>query len=248
MPSEISKKNGGTTAIANHAPMSMTPGSMKDGNPEDVILPRIHLFQGLQEEVERYDPNGVGHKPGTFIETLEFGAWDHREFCPVLGWHEWIKFFEPRGSGIEYRTRNKSEVPTEDLKFGSAPNGVGSAAIGFINYVVLFKDAPNDPVILSFKSTDMTVGKTLYTLQLRRLSLARQESKSKVKTGHITSNLYELGCIKKKNAKGQWFGKSIRPVGLPDEKLWGQVVSCYDALSEAIIAATDDEEGSDTPF
>src|SRR5438309_1260169 len=106
------------TQLANRAPhagaitQSQGPvmGRLQGEEQDDIVLPRIHIFQGLPKERELYGdrPDGAPWREGDLINTLSREPVPMGKFTPIFGYVEFIRFKEPRGSGLEYRTREKS--------------------------------------------------------------------------------------------------------------------------------------------
>lgn len=168
--------------------------------PEDVILPRAHLYQGLPAEAEQY---GDGFKPGDIINQLTGEKIKSRKFTPILAWNQWTKWKEPRGSGIEYTLRNKRDVPPEDLEW-DREGGKPPVAQQSMNFVVLF-DGLDTPLVLSFKSKSLKAGRSLNSIEKIR--------------GARGPGFYELQTKKEQNAKGTFLVPVIRPIGDPPKAL-----------------------------
>lgn len=218
-----------TQALANTTQGAITrPQSrniLSGEEEDDVIIPRVHIMQGLPAEKEMYGKLDEG----TFVNTVTGEIIDGRRFIPVFGWVEYIKFRESRGSGIEYRTRNKSDVPPEDLAFDTQ-NGKPPACTRFINFAVLF-EGTSDLVVLSFKSTGIAVGKTLNTLEKYR--------------GSKGAGLYEISLKPKKNAKGAWLHPQIRPLGDPQPDDKAMVEGFAMSMSPADVKTNFDQSGDE---
>ena len=224
------------------APMPSGFGAMVNAEQEDFSLDRLSLIQGTQMEREMHGD----HERGTWVYASTGEAVDIRDlkFVPVMGYNEWIKYSEGgAGSGIEYRTMHKADVPAEDLEWGTGRKGVGTAAVKHVNWVVLF-EGHQIPVILSFKKTSIKSGQALM-----RMEAARQAA---VKDGETTSpGAYVLEIRDKKFAEGSALIPVPRPAGDAASDHMEAAISWYNRLGDpnAVVgrvaaAATDD----DLPF
>lgn len=194
-------------------------GQLSNGDAEDLTLPRAHIVQDMKSEKEKY---GKDAKEGTIVNTLTGEIIKGKKFVPIMGWKEWIKWKEPRGSGMEYKTRNKAEVPPEDLSWNNGKPSVTE----YMNWVVVF-DGCDMPVVLSFSSTNMKTGKTLATLQ-------------QIAGGGF--NLYALEIKDQKNDKGAWVAPIIRPAGKPDGKLLELAKQFSASFAGKTVEASSDDE------
>ena len=91
-------------------------GSMANAEQEDFSIDRLCLIQGTATEIEMYGQ----HDRGTWVLSSTGAAFDvdGRKFIPISGWNEWIKYSEGGiGSGIEYRTMIKEDIPAADLEW-----------------------------------------------------------------------------------------------------------------------------------
>lgn len=192
---------------------------------EDTLIPRIHIYQGLPAERDQYGD----HKPGTLVNTVTFEEVQVAGFIPIFGWKEWIKFREPRGSGIDYRTRNKAEVPPEDLEFDRV-NGKGPKCTVFINFCVL-PEGTQEPLVLSFKSTSIAAGRTLNTLEKMR--------------GGKGPGLYAIELQKRQNSKGSWLSPRIRPLGAPKPEDLELAEALANSLSPETVKTNIEDSGGE---
>lgn len=197
-------------------------GRLQGAEPEDIVLPRIHVFQGLPKERELYGD----YREGDLINTLTKEKVAVNRFVPIFGWVEWIKFREPRGSGLEYRTRDKLQVPAKDLEWDRV-NGKPPAATKTVNWACLL-DGGEAPVVFSFKTTALKTGQTINTLETMR--------------GHRGPGMYELTLRKKENAKGKWLSPEVRPVGDPTPEQAALVQALFDSLSGATVTTNLEED------
>jgi hypothetical protein len=221
----LANSNAGGNAITRPQASGRTILAGEDA--EDTLIPRIHIYQGLPEERENFGP----HEPGAFINTITKDETPNAPFVPIFGWVEYIKFNEPRGSGIAYRTRNKSEVAPEDLEFRDRPDGKkGPACTKFINFAVLFAGNP-EPMVLSFKSTSLNAGRTLNTLEKMR--------------GSKGPGLYQVELDKKRNSKGAWLSPRIRPLGNPTPEDLELAEAFANSLSPETVKTNLDDSGAD---
>jgi hypothetical protein len=208
--SRVTTNSGPTTLVpaGGNVParaQTRAPSRLQGEEAEDTIFPRIHIFQGLPAEKEIYGK----HEDGDLINTLSGETLTtkaqlaKKRFVPVFGWVEYIKFRTPRGSGIEYRERDKRKVPAADLVW-DRQSGRPPAATKIINWVCLFEGV-DAPVVMSFKSTNLKTGQTINTLEN-----GRPEGKP---------GFYALDLQQRKNSKGAWLHPAVRPAGDPPADL-----------------------------
>ena len=225
-PTAIAKANGGGSIVKPSAPVSRLEGSDRD----DQLLPRVHLYQGLPTEAKEY---GRGFEPGDLINTITREKIGSRKFVPIMGYKEWLKWKEPRGTGMEYKKRIKTDVPPEDLCWNENevdPKKRQPRATESINWVVLFEDE-TIPLVLSFSRTSINAGKTINTLETMR--------------GHRGPGLYAFDTKEKSNDKGAWVTPVIRPVGDPPPELREMAVLLFDSLSGTTIETNPEPDAFD---
>jgi hypothetical protein len=224
------------TPLATRAPASLarptgvSNSRLEGGDRDDQLLPRIHLYQGLPNEAKEY---GRGFEPGDLINTVTREKVASRKFVPILGYKEWIKWKEPRGSGMEYKKRVKTDVPPEDLiwnehevdKKKRQPKATES-----INWVVLFEDEAV-PSVLTFSRTSLNAGKTINTLETMR--------------GNRGPGLYAFDFRDKSNEQGAWITPVIRPTGDPTPDMSELVGLLYTSLSGTTIETNPDGDDFD---
>ena len=211
---------------------------MVNAEQEDFSLDRLALVQGTQMETEMYGD----HKRGTWVSTSTGEEFDieNKSFIPVMGYAEWIKYTEGgAGSGIEYRTMNKNEVPAEDLVWGTGKKGVGYAAIKHINWIVLFAGT-EIPVILSFKKTSLKSGQAIMRLETSRQAAA-------ARTGvDPTPGAYFLDTRDKKFAEGSALIPVPRPAGDPTDDMLEGAISWFNRLGDpSDVASKVDHDNND---
>jgi hypothetical protein len=213
-------------------------GGMVNAEQEDFSLDRLALVQGTQMEKEMYGE----HERGTWVSSTTGEAFEveNHKFIPIMGYNEWIKYSEGgAGSGIEYRTMNKDDVPVEDLQWGTGKKGVGFAAIKHINWVVLF-EGTEIPVILSFKKTSLKSGQAIM-----RLETARQAAASR--TGvNPTPGAYFMDVRDKKFSEGSALIPVPRPAGDPDDDMLEAAISWFNRLGDpSEVASKVDHDNND---
>jgi hypothetical protein len=193
---------------------------------EDVMLPRVHLYQGLPAEAKQY---GKGFEAGDLINTLSNDKIVGRKFVPIYAYNQWIVWKEPRGAGIELSTRNKSEVAPEDLDWDREA-GTPPRAQKYMNFVVLF-EGETSPVVLSFTKTGINAGKSLNTLE-------------KMRTGR-GPGLYGFETKERSNDKGAWLAPNVRPLGDPDPAMKETAEAIFTSMNPAAIKTNLEESSSD---
>jgi hypothetical protein len=202
---------------------------LEGGDRDDQLVPRVHLYQGLPSEAKEY---GKGFSPGDLINTVTREKIESRNFVPILGYKEWLKWKEPRGAGLEYKHRVKTDVPPEDLVWNEGetdPKKRQPRATESINWVVLFEGQPI-PLVLGFSRTCLNSGKAINTLETMR--------------GNRGPGLYAFDTREKSNDQGAWLTPVIRPVGDPPEDLRSMATMLFESMSGTTIE-TNPPESSD---
>jgi hypothetical protein len=206
-------------------PMAPAKSRLEGGDRDDQIMPRIHMFQGLPAEVKEY---GKGYSPGDLINTVTREKIEQRNFIPILGYKEWLRWKEPRGTGLEYKKRIKTDVPPEDLVWNEAetdPKKRQPRATETINWLVMF-DGDAMPVVLGFSRTSLNAGKTINTLETMR--------------GNRGPGLYSFDFREKSNDKGAWVTPVIRPVGDPSPEMVQIANLLFESFSGTTIETNPD--------
>jgi hypothetical protein len=201
--STIVKKEDAPSNLAPAMPSGF--GAMVNAEQEDFSLDRLSLIQGTQMERDMHGD----HDRGTWVYASTGEALDINgvKFVPIMGYNEWIKYADGgAGSGIEYRTMNKTDVPSEDLVWGTGKKGVGTAAVKHVNWVVIF-EGHQIPVILSFKKTSIKSGQAIMRLEASRQAMAATKGEE------ATPGAYVLDIRDKKFAEGSALIPVPRPAG-----------------------------------
>ena len=207
---ELVKQQGGELATSQYA----RDYRMEGEDSGDTIIPRVILHQG--DISEKYYGE---HPKGTLLHSVTGEVIETRKFTPVgIAWKEWMKFGDKFGESIEYKTRNKSEVPPEDLNWnGDEP----PAASLFYNFVVMF-DGMSEPICLSMRgSSKFQRSAALALNQMEKIRASRK----------AVPGFYELEIVDRENDKGKWKDLKLRPVGNPPDELAASAFECYKALS-----------------
>jgi hypothetical protein len=219
-----------STSIAPRTQTSLAPrsgGSRLDGaDSGDLILPRVHVYQGLPTEAKLY---GRGFNPGDMINTLTGEKIEATKFVPIMGHKQWIKWKEPRGAGIEYSHRNRDEVPVEDLQWA---DGQPPVAQEYINWVVLF-EGQDVPMMFPFTKTALVAGRTINTLEGLRKNKG--------------PGLYVIEFQEKSNDKGTWVAPRIRPAGDPSDEMRETVGMLFESLSGQTVTTNQDGDAEFDP-
>jgi|TARA_R100000458_G_C8267615_1_gene242539 hypothetical protein len=239
--SNVVKKEEAPKDLA--APMPSGFGAMMNAEQEDFSLDRLSLIQGTQMEREMHGD----HDRGTWVYASTGEAVDISDlkFVPVMGYNEWIKYADGgAGSGIEYRTMNKSEVPAEDLAWGTGRKGVGTAAVKHVNWVVLF-EGHQIPVILSFKKTSIKSGQAIMRLEASRQASASAKGES------VTPGAYVLDVRDKKFAEGSALIPVPRPAGNASDDHIQNAAAWYERLgdpTQVVVKSGMSDESDDFPI
>lgn len=213
-------------------PQRQSSSRLQGEEDDDIILPRLHLFQGLPSERQIYGD----HREGDLINTLSGEKIASRDalpkFVPIFAWNLWIKFKEPRGAGIDYMTREKKDVPAADLEWVETPKGRKPGVTKIMNWVCLF-EGHSEPMVLSFKSTSIKAGQTLNTLEKMRGDSGKG------------FGLYALELQPRSNSQGAWLSPKIRPAGDPPAEMGEIALGLFNSLSGNLSVTTNVEDVSD---
>lgn len=239
MNNSLATRGGGAISRPAQQPIR---SRMHGEEQEDTLLPRLHIIQGLPQERELYGKFDEGDLINTITKERIATAAALPKFVPIFAWVEYICFKEPRGSGIEYRTRDKADVPVQDLEWRDMPGGErkGPRATRIINWVVLL-DGQAEPFVLSFKTTCINTGKTINTMEKGRTAK------------NAGPGYYALVYRKKSNAKGPWLSPEVRPAGDPPADMKDLAEALYNSLDPQAVSTeveqVDDENeaGGDVP-
>jgi hypothetical protein len=170
----------------------------------DVIMPRLHLIQGLPKEGELY---GEHFKKGDWVNTLTSEKIDPLAFIPVIGWNQYIKWklgSDGKPSNIPLlNTRDRSQFTKKELDFDEV-TGAKPAVSQFMNFLVVVEGSEM-PLVLTFKSTSLKSGRSLNGLEISR--------------GARGPGLYTIDLRDQSNAKGKWKHPVVRPIGDPSREL-----------------------------
>lgn len=233
----IAQPQGGAMQTYQAPPPSRYEGE----EPEDSILPRVHLFQGTGKEKEMFGKgpaSGGTWQDGDLIDTLAREKIADKRFVPLFGWNQFIFFIldnkgKPTGQ-IKYQTRNKAEVPAADLVWGA--NGEKPGCTKFMNFAVLFPEI-SYPLVISFKTTSLQAGRSLNALERVR--------------GHKGPGLYSFDTREKSNTQGKWLTPIIRPMGNPPADLSKLAADMFSTMTPSAVGveidsglASEDDGGS----
>lgn len=223
--SELATQQGGALATSQYA----RDYKMEGEDSGDAVMPRVILHQG--DISEKYYGQ---HPKGTLLHSITGEVIEARRFTPLgIAWKEWMKFGDKFGDTLDYKTRNKSEVPPEDLQWnGNEP----PAASLFYNFVVLF-EGMDSPVCLSMKASSKFQRSAAQALnQMEKIRGAKK----------LAPGLYELDIVDRENDKGKWKDLKLRPVGNPSDDLAKASYEFYQALSGKHLDVHQDKEPEPT--
>lgn len=216
---ELATQKGGELAPSQYA----RHYKMEGEDSGDVVMPRVILHQG--DISEKYYGR---HPKGTLLHSVTSEVIESRKFTPLgLAWKEWMKFGDKFGESMQYKTRNKAEVPPEDLQWqGDEP----PAASLFYNFVVLF-DGMVEPVCLSMKASS----------KLQKSAALALNQMEKIRAGRSAApGFYELDIVDRENDKGKWKDIKIRPIGNAPPDLEKTAFEFYQALSTRTVEVHQD--------
>jgi len=214
----LTKTNGDTAIVAN-APNATTglAWQMEGEDRSDFLIPRIIVHQG--DIAEKF--YGV-HEKGTLLDTSTKEPIPSVRFVPLAAWKEYIRWNEELGSAPVYATRDRAEVPDEDLAWnGEEP----PACTVYRNFAVLF-EGMTMPVVLSMsdaKKAQRTAGKLLNQLEKTRAASGKGRG------------LYEVRIVDCENKKGKWKDMQVQPVGNPSEEFAEQAAMWIATISGAEV-------------
>jgi hypothetical protein len=161
------------------------PRGIEAGDPEDLLIPKVLLMQGLSKLVTR-----EGKKPGTFVNSLtkeELGV--EVEFVPVV-MTKYFDLLKMGGDGkmvFEGRTFDKNDSRLQGRRmFNEGDLKANCNAV--ISFICVVK---GEPMVVSFSKTSYKTGKKLFTLtQLGGQDLFSKKYKLVVKAAHKGDNDY----------------------------------------------------------
>jgi hypothetical protein len=161
------------------------PRGIEAGDPDDLLIPKVLLMQGLSKLVTR-----EGKKAGTFVNSLtkeEMGT--EVKFVPVV-MTKYFDLLKMGGDGkmaFEGRTFDKNDPRLKGRRMFNEGDLKANA-----NSVMSFICVVNgEPVVINFSKTSYKTGKKLYTLtQLGGFDLFSKQYKLTVKAAHKGDNDY----------------------------------------------------------
>lgn len=200
------------------------PGFEEPMKPNEVVIPRVKLLQGLSPEVQEDSRNFYS---GLIINSLTKEQLPET-FVPIFKTTSWVRFnprdakdpnFNPefKPGDVVWRSSDPEDprVKAESV-FGE--DGSNPVATTFMNFLAYFTGSPM-PLMLSFSKTSFRTGKEL-------LNMARYSG------GAMFSRRYALSARKETNDKGTYHVYTVKPVGPadPDEVEIGKIF--YDGFFE----------------
>lgn len=203
-------------------------GFSGDIGQEDLIIPRVKLFQGNPTEAEQY-PNAKGGQILNSLTAETLGGL----FVPVFQTFEWIKFnarnskdpdFDPsyEPGAMIWRTTD----PKDDRVAGD-PDAWKHKTIKFLCY---FEGQPM-PLILTFAKTSYAAGKKL-------LSLAKFSGLS------MFMRKYKLTSKKEEKEGNLYYVFLVEPAGIPTEQELVTVKSWYNEFLGKQLKEHEEQAGA----
>lgn len=213
------------------------------GNADDLILPRLAICQSLSPQRKKGDPLYIdGIEEGDIFNTVTGDIYEPPvRVTPVLLRKQRIKFAEKPGDPPVCMGRAQLGVGTEGIAC-ALNNGGPCKFPGFekndcklvMNFPVIIHDAPGDPIVLSLKSSGISVGKKWFTemkvwkVQGRSIPMYAQQ--------------FDLEAIERKFQKGQAFQYKITRVkGFAPDNVGRAALASYQALKDVAFAAHQEE-------
>lgn len=137
---------------------------------DDLEIPRAKLFQGTNEEVEKYGFSN--DQKGMLFNSMTKEALPSR-FVPFFFWRNYIRFnartraeanYDPAFdlNAILWRT-NDPDDPRVIAQTCFGPNGEKPLAVTFLNFLALFPGVPM-PLVIAFAKTSFAAGRHLASL------------------------------------------------------------------------------------
>lgn len=184
--------------------------NMEGEDRSDFLIPRVIVHQG--DIAEKF--YGV-HEKGDLIDTSTKEKLPSVSFVPLTAWKEYIRWGAEIGDPPVYVTRNRADVPDEDLVWREGVDKNNQVTqfpphcTVYRNFAVLF-DGMAMPMILSLsdaKKPQRQAGKLLNQLEKGRAAK------------HSGRGLYNIRIIDVENKKGKWKDMEIVPAGNPSAEL-----------------------------
>ena len=148
MTTEIAKTNANTALITNDVEHGGLTG-------KDLEIPRATLLQPTSPDLQEYAELKAGQYINSVTKEVLTGP-----FAPLFAFKQYAKFNEE--GKMEWSTVNRNDPRVvEGLQWVDDQR---PAVTEFLNVMVVFKSNPELPLILSFKSTALRVGKQFMTL------------------------------------------------------------------------------------
>lgn len=241
MSTAIKKKKEEETSVV--VPENLKQGVIMEGAEDsDFIPPVMHVFQGTPTEQEKF-----GQFPlGEVVDTIECRALASKFFTPIKAFKQWVRW-EKGVSTPVYSTRDRSEVPEEDLReiknWRKDENGesIPPRCTETHNWLVAV-EGEYVPYLLRFKRTSLEAGKTLNSIERGRGVMGKGPGR------------YELDTTSKINGeKGVYIKPRVRPAGEPTQEMIDFVATVRamfndDSSNIQVQEDNDEYHGDDIPI
>lgn len=233
------------------APLVISPPpteykGMDGETDDDLVMPIVAIHQGSNSKVK------LGNHPaGTLIDTATLAPITATKFIIVSAFAEYIRWKERVagvGGGMEYRTRNRDEVPAEDLEWTAAPkegnSDIPPKCTRYRNFIVLFEGEAS-VVVLALKTSSKMQNKAGKFLNF----VEKQRHAKKLPPG-----LYSIATVEQQKENLVWHEPIVALVGDASADLvaaaaqWHSIITASDAQPETNADTAQNDDDGDAPF
>lgn len=174
-------------------------GLVIEGDDSSASLSRLAMWQGTAEEEAKWP--GTTLRRGDYYDTLSGEKIAEPKIIPIHGWMSWARW-DKDSSRPAYSTRNKAEVPTEDLEWSGPDKTEPPKATECVNLIVMV-EGQRWPYLMVFKRTGLKV--------FRKVIAPLEQRRGMTGQAH---GVYKLGAVDDKNSNGQAFKRmTATPAG-----------------------------------
>jgi len=228
-------------AVVDERPAFLTVGDTRGTETlgkDDMQMPRIALAQQMSPELVEDNPKFIdGLKQGMMFNSVTREIIGKGPIMVTVIRRDPPRYVEfvPRDAGGGVKDPN---VPANDPRTQFGPDGELPLATKFYDYILMRVDRPGFELIAaSFKSTGLKVARNWNAL-------------IKLRNAPVFAGAYQLGVVKEKNAKGEFFNFSIKNAGWLTEEMAKHAEGAYEALKDRVVEIhrEGDEGGGDTTF
>lgn len=229
----------------------------------DLSIPFLGVLQALSPQVQG-DAVVDGAKPGMLFNTVTEELIDGKtglEFIPCLVDQcvvEWVP--RDRGGGYVARHERDAQVVEDARARASAPNEMATEAgnqlveTKYIYGIGIHPDGRQEPLVLSFASTKITVFRRLMT-KLRMFTIQDPAAKGGKRTPSLFEHRLRITSVSQTNKKGSFYNFSVgsaegdlRSSLIPrDSDLFAEAVALRESIkSGRATAAVESQDGGES--